>query len=165
MYVYVELQWCWDSRFSSIWGRPFIWDDSGEYPYLLTPTLLSRDLRQELIQQKERLHEEMIDELHRHLYVKASARKVTTREQAALTSDTQGTSSPLMSRRQTACEFVHSRYKLCPQLFNIHVRHVCVYILPSLPPSLCKVMKHSRTASSKVFFRTCLFLPLTHACM
>ena len=60
-----------------------------------------------MIQQKERLHEEMIDELHRHLYVKASASKATPREQAAhvtSSSESQTTTSPLMSRRQTARE-------------------------------------------------------------
>lgn len=70
-----------------------------------------RDLRQELIHQKEKLHEEMIDELHRHLYVKASARKTTLREQqlqstiassGTASTDTQGpSSSPTPPRRQT----------------------------------------------------------------
>ena len=59
-----------------------------------------------MIQQKERLHEEMIDELHRHLYVKASAYKATPRDQAAhaTSSSESQTTSPLMSRRQTARE-------------------------------------------------------------
>jgi exocyst complex component 4 len=78
-----------------------------------------RDLRQELIQQKERLHEEMIDELHRHLYVKSSARKATLRDQqqpvavatlSSSSSDNPGSSSPPPSRRQTsAIATRHSR--------------------------------------------------------
>ena len=52
----------------------------------------------------------MIDELHRHLYVKASARKATLREQqvtiSSNSSDTQNTTtSPPMTRKQTGCEY------------------------------------------------------------
>ena len=74
----------------------------------------------------------MIDELHRHLYVKASARKANPRDREATltaTTDIQGT-SPLMSRRHTGRESVHTGS--CYRALRIALLITRVYPTPTL---------------------------------